>query len=326
MVREITVIGGGAGSFNLLSGLRSQTDFALRSIVTMMDSGGDSGTLRESCGVLPPGDLRRCLVALSEESQILRDLFSFRFEDGLLEGRNFGNLFFLALTRSLGSEQQAVSALGRILKIRGDVIPVTWDHAQLIARTRAGSLLRGEAAIDGRGKREGPRPSPIEEIWLEPYARANPAALSAIVDCDAVVLAPGDVFTSLVPNLLVDGVSEAIRASRAQLVFVLNMMTKAGETDDWSARRHVEELARRAGRDPDAVLVHAGIFPRARLHDYAFEGAVPVEDDLDDAAAPFRIVRADLASAGPLIHHEPDATGRALAELVRDAAPVRRSA
>ena len=158
VVREITVIGGGAGSFNLLSGLRAQTDFALRSIVTMMDSGGDSGALRDAFGVLPPGDLRRCLVALSEESQILRDLFSFRFEEAPLEGRNFGNLFFLALTRSLGSEQQAVSALGRILKIRGDVIPVTWDHAQLVARTRDGGLLRGEAAIDGRGEAGGPAP------------------------------------------------------------------------------------------------------------------------------------------------------------------------
>ncbi len=327
MTREITVIGGGAGSFNLLSGLRVQTDFALRSIVTMMDSGGDSGALRDAFGVLPPGDLRRCLVALSEESEILRDLFSFRFGEGPLAGRNFGNLFFLALTRSLGSEQQAVSALGRILKIRGEVIPVTWDHAQLVARTREGGLLRGEAEIDGRGKRQGPRPPPIEAIWLEPSARANPAALAAICGCDALVLAPGDVFTSLVPNLLVEGVTDAIRASRGRLVFVVNLMTKSGETDDWGARRHVDELAERAGRTPDAVLVHAGDFPSARLVDYEREGAVPVADDLGAARdAPYRILRADLASAGALIHHDPDATARALAEFVRDAARVRRFA
>jgi uncharacterized cofD-like protein len=325
VVREITVIGGGAGSFNLLSGLRAQTDFALRSIVTMMDSGGDSGVLRDAFGVLPPGDLRRCLVALSEESQILRDLFSFRFEEGPLEGRNFGNLFFLALTRSLGSEQQAVSALGRILKIRGDVIPVTWDHAQLVARTRDGGLLHGEAEIDRRGARLGPRPSPIESIWLEPAARANPVALDAIRHCDALVLAPGDVFTSLVPNLLVEGVAEAIRASRGQLVMVLNLMTKAGETDDWGARRHVEELEQRAGRAPDAVLAHAGGFARARLRDYAQEGAAPVVDDLG-ADAPYRVLRADLASVGALIHHDPDATARALAELVLGPARVRRLA
>jgi uncharacterized cofD-like protein len=327
VVREITVIGGGAGSFNLLSGLRAQTDFALRSIVTMMDSGGDSGALRDAFGVLPPGDLRRCLVALSEESQILRDLFSFRFEEAPLAGRNFGNLFFLALTRSLGSEQQAVSALGRILKIRGDVIPVTWDHAQLVARTRDGGLLRGEASIDGRGKRQGPHPSPIEAIWLEPSARANPAALDAIRDCDAVVLAPGDVFTSLVPNLLVEGVAEAIRESRGALVMVINLMTKAGETDDWGARRHVDELAQRAGRAPDAVLVHEGDFARARLRDYAREGAMPVADDLgSNREVPFHVLRTDLASAGALIHHDPDATGRALAAFVLGPARVRRSA
>jgi uncharacterized cofD-like protein len=326
VAREITVIGGGAGSFNLLSGLRAQTDFALRSIVTMMDSGGDSGALRNAFGVLPPGDLRRCLVALSEESQILRDLFSFRFEEPPLRGRNFGNLFFLALTRSLGSEQQAVSALSRILKIRGDVIPVTWDHAQLVARTREGSLLRGEAAIDGRGKRSGPRPSPIEAIWLEPSARANPAALAAIRHCDAVVLAPGDVYTSLVPNLLVEGVAEAIRESRGAVVMVVNLMTKAGETDDWGARRHVDELAQRLGRTPDAVLVHQGDFARARLRDYACEGAVPVVDDLGaNGEEPFAVLRADLASAGALIHHDPDATGRALAEFVLGA-QVRKSA
>jgi uncharacterized cofD-like protein len=325
--RQVTVIGGGAGSFNLLSGLRAQTDFALRSIVTMMDSGGDSGALRDAFGVLPPGDLRRCLVALSEESQILRDLFSFRFGEGPLEGRNFGNLFFLALTRSLGSEQQAVSALGRILKIRGEVIPVTWDHAQLVARVGDGSLLTGEAAIDNRGRREGPRPSPIEAIWLEPAARANPAALAAIRDCDAVVIAPGDVYTSLVPNLLVEGVADAIRASRGRLVMMMNLMTKAGETDDWGARRHVDELTRRAGRTPDVVVVHEGEFSRTRLRDYAREGAAPVIDDLGaPGEVPFRIVRADLATDDPVIRHDPDATARELAVVVRAITRVRRSA
>lgn len=327
MAREITVIGGGTGSFNLLSGLRTHQGLSLRSIVTMMDSGGDSGQLRDAFGVLPPGDLRRCLVALSEESQILRDLFSFRFEEGALEGRNFGNLFFLALTRALGSEKEAVSALGRILKIRGEVIPVTWDHAQLVARTSDGHLLRGEAAIDRRAPcADSPRPAPIEAIWLEPQARANPAALEAIRNSDAVVLAPGDVFTSLVPNLLVAGVSEAIRASRGRLVVVVNLMTKSGETDGWGAQRHVDELARRAGRAPDAVLVHAGAFAAERLRDYAREGATPVADDLPGENAPFELARADLASAGALIHHDPHATARALIELLLRPAALRRSA
>jgi uncharacterized cofD-like protein len=326
---DITVIGGGTGSFNLLSGLRAHADLRLRSIVTMMDSGGDSGQLRDAFGVLPPGDLRRCLVALSEESQILRDLFSFRFDEGDLSGRNFGNLFFLALTRALGSEQEAVSALGRILKIRGEVIPVTWEHAELVARATDGRVLRGEAAIDRRavGGAGAPRPAPIEEIWLEPCARANPAAIEAILDSDAVVLAPGDVFTSLVPNLLVAGVREAIRASRGRLIAVVNLMTKSGETDGWGAQRHVDELAARAGRVPDAVLVHRGAFAPDRLRDYACEGAAAVVDDLPPAGdAPFAILRAEVASSGALIHHDPTSTARALLELVRSNARLRRSA
>jgi uncharacterized cofD-like protein len=197
-----------------------------------------------------------------------------------------------------------------------------------VARTRDGNLLRGEAAIDGRGQREGPHPSPIEAIWLEPGASANPAALDAIRACSALVLAPGDVFTSLVPNLLVAGVADAIRESRGTLVFVVNLMTKAGETDDWGVRRHIDELAQRAGRAPDAVLVHAGDLARASLADYAREGAVPIVDDLGaEGSAPYRIVRADLASEGALIHHDPDRTARALARLLDGAAArERRSA
>lgn len=320
MALEIAVIGGGAGSFNLLSGLRAHDGLRLRSIVTMMDSGGDSGQLRDAFGVLPPGDLRRCLVALSEESGLLRELFSFRFQEGDLEGRNFGNLFFLALVRSLGSEKAAVEALGRILQIRGEVIPVTWDHAQLVARLADGQVLRGEAAIDARrGQPDAAlEPSPIASIWLEPEAVANPAALEAIRASDAVVYAPGDVFTSVVPNLLVAGVAEAIRAARGRLVAVVNLMTKYGETWGWGASRHVEELTRRTGRRPDAVLVHAGAVPADRLDDYAREGAIPVVDDLPtEPSERCEVVRADIASRTALIRHDPEATATALLALIR---------
>ncbi len=319
MALEIAVIGGGAGSFNLLSGLRGHEGLHLRSIVTMMDSGGDSGQLRDAFGVLPPGDLRRCLVALSEETHLLRELFSFRFEEGDLEGRNFGNLFFLALVRSLGSEKAAVEALGKILKIRGEVIPVTWDDAQLVARLADGAILRGEAAIDKRAPdREGP-PPPIEAIWLEPMARANPVALDAIRESDAIVLAPGDVFTSLVPNLLVDGVAEAIGHARGKLVVAVNLMTKYGETWGWSASRHVEELTRRCAREPDLVLVHTGSLPDGRLGEYAREGASPVVDDLPVGGSGPEILRADVASRNPLIRHDPEATANALVARLREA-------
>jgi uncharacterized cofD-like protein len=323
---EIAVIGGGAGSFNLLSGLRAHDGIRLRSIVTVMDSGGDSGQLRDAFGVLPPGDLRRCLVALSEESELLREIFSFRFEEGDLEGRNFGNLFFLALVRSLGSEKAAVEALGRILKIRGEVIPVTWDHAQLVARLADGKLLRGEAAIDARRRHPeaASEPSPVASIWLEPEAQANPAALDAIRQSDAVVYAPGDVFTSVVPNLLVAGVADAVRGARGRLVAVVNLMTKYGETYGWGAARHVEELTRRTGRRPDTVLVHAGPLPQGRLADYAEEGASPVVDDLASCSNDdLEVVRADIASPSALIRHDPEATAAALVAWLRQKMPQR---
>ncbi|HKQ68150.1 MAG TPA: 2-phospho-L-lactate transferase CofD family protein, partial [Polyangiaceae bacterium] len=189
----MTVIGGGTGSFTLLRGLVAYDDLDVRSIVTMMDSGGDSGRLRDEFGVLPPGDVRRCLVALSDETALMRELFNFRFSEAPLDGRNFGNLFFLALTRVLGSERLAIQAAGRILNIRGEVIPVTWDHAHLSAVLADGQVVAGEANIDVP---KHDASIAIERVYLEPRATANGAALAAIDGSDFVVLAPGDLYTS----------------------------------------------------------------------------------------------------------------------------------
>jgi uncharacterized cofD-like protein len=324
--RRVTVVGGGTGSFNLLSGLKDY-DVSLQSIVTMMDSGGDSGELRDAFGVLPPGDVRRCLVALSDESEVLRDLFSFRFDEAPLAGRNFGNLFILALSRALGSDERAIDAIGKILKIRGRVLPVTWDHSHLHAELEDGRILRGEGTIDSRAHRT-PRSrraaslsaslSPIRRVYLAPPADANPEALRAFADADAIVLAPGDVFTSTVPNLLVRGVAAAIRRAKAPLVYVVNLMTKSGETDGWTASRHVEQIARYAGRVPDGVLVHRGAVPRAMLRRYQTEHAARV---VVDAAALRRLgVRtirsSDLACTTSVARHDPARTARALMSLL----------
>jgi len=306
----VTVIGGGTGSFNVLSGLRRQPGVSIRSIVTMMDSGGDSGRLRDEFGVLPVGDLRRCLVALSEESALLRNLFSFRFDEPPLHGRSFGNLFILALTRTLGSEQLAVEAIGRILKIRGRVIPVTWDHAHLFAELADGSCIEGEANIDV--PKHDPR-VPIVRAYLRPEARANPEALAAIHDCDFVVLAPGDLFTSTIPNLLVEGIPEALRATRAPLVQVMSLMARS-ETHGYTASRCVEQIARYAGRLPDAVLANRREIPSEIARRYEAEAAHPMRVDAD---ALRRLgVRAlfeeDIASATSLVRHDPARTGAAL--------------
>ncbi len=314
MTRIVTTIGGGTGSFQMLSGLRTYPDLAIRSVVSMMDSGGDSGRLRDEFGVLPPGDVRRCLVALSEESALLRNLFSFRFEEPPLSGRSFGNLFFLALTRTLGSEQHAVEAIGRLLKIRGRVIPVTWDHSHLFAELADGTLIEGEANIDVP---KHDASIPIRRVYLEPEATANPEAVGAIRESAFVVLAPGDLYTSTIPNLLVRGIPEALQKTRAKLVYVLNLMTRYGETWGYNASRHVEQIAHYAGRMPDAVVAHRGIIPEALARRYEAEAARPVEIDEEAVRAcgiPW-VVTANIASGTSLMRHDPERTAEILIDL-----------
>jgi uncharacterized cofD-like protein len=298
----------------VLTGLRELADVELRSIVTMMDAGGDSGRLRDEFGVLPPGDLRRCLVALSDESALLRDLFSFRFSEAPLAGRSFGNLFLLALTRMLGSERDATDAALRLLRIRGRVIPVTWDHAHLCAELADGSRIESEAGFADPARDPAVA---IRRVFLRPAARANPDAVQAIRDSDFVVLAPGDLYSSTIPNLLVDGISEALRESKGRLVYVQNLMTRRGETHGYSASQHVAEIARYGGRAPDAVLVHRGAIPAELIARYAAEEAHPVELDRARlvAAGVGRVHEADLLSDTSLVRHDPARTAAALAEL-----------
>jgi uncharacterized cofD-like protein len=313
-MRAVTVVGGGTGSFHVLTGLRELADVELRSVVTMMDAGGDSGRLRDEFGVLPPGDLRRCLVALSDESALLRDLFSFRFSEAPLAGRSFGNLFLLALTRMLGSERDATDAALRLLRIRGRVIPVTWDHAHLCAELADGARIESEAGFADPAR--DPEVA-IRRVFLRPSARANPEAAQALRDSDFVVLAPGDLYSSTIPNLLVEGIPEALRESKARLIYVQNLMTRRGETHGYAASRHVAEIARYAGRVPDAVLVHQGEIPPELAARYAAEQAYPVPLDLPGlrAAGVACVHEADLLSDTPLVRHDPARTAAALAEL-----------
>ena len=320
--RVVTVIGGGTGSFHVLRGLRPYEHLWIQSVVTMMDSGGDSGRLRDEFGVLPPGDVRRCLVALSEESKVLRDLFSFRFEEEPLEGRSFGNLFFLAATKVLGSEKDAIEAIERILKIRGRVIAVTWDHAHLYAELADGTVVEGEANISV--PKHDPKVS-IETVSLKPAASANPDALEAIAASDVIVLAPGDLYTSVICNLLVEGVRDAIVASRAPLIYVLNLMTPYGETYGYSASRHVAEVARYAGRVPEILLAHEGSVPEALREKYEAQHAHQVNLDVPrlKELGVREIHLHDLMSASSLVRHDPVRTGKALADLIDDLTTTR---
>jgi uncharacterized cofD-like protein len=312
--KMVTVIGGGTGSYQILSGLRPFDDLALSSVVTMTDSGGDSGRLRTEFKVLPPGDIRRCLLALSDDSTLLRELFSFRFEDDPLRGRQLGNLFVLALTRILGSEREAINAMHRLLKIRGRVYPVSWDQVHLCAELEDGRIVEEEANIDV------PKHDPtiaIRRIFLRPEASPNPDALAAIAESDYVVLAPGDLYTSTLPNLLVRGVPEALRRSRAKLIYVLNLMTKRGETAGYPASRHVQEIIRYGGRIPDALLVEGGPLPDEIARRYLAEDARAVAIDepaLRDLGV--RVVKAArVMSRSSKARHDPEQTALALRDL-----------
>ncbi len=240
---KIVVIGGGSGSFTILSGLKHYTD-NLTAIVNMADDGGSTGVLRDELGVLPPGDVRQCLVALSDTEK-LRDLFNFRFEEGALTGHSFGNLFLSALEKMTSSFEEAVEVAGEVLHIHGRVVPVTLDQARLIATSEDGQNVTGESVISETGVIFN-RP----QMKFESPVKVNPAALQAIVDADIVVIAPGDLYTSLAPALIVDGLGQALATTKAKVVDIINLVTKQGQTDGLSVSDFAEEIERLAGVGP----------------------------------------------------------------------------
>lgn len=235
-MKKIVVIGGGTGTFTVLNGLRDYP-LEITSVVSTADDGGSTGILRDELGVLPPGDIRQALVALSKESSVLRELFSYRFGNGSLKGHNFGNLFLSALEKVTGSFDRAVLEASRILAIQGRVIPVTNDTVYLRARMTNGYKVLGEHRIE---KYIWSERSHIKELWLEPECQIHPLARQAIAQADLLVIAPGSIFTSLIPNLLVGGVISALWKSKAPMVFVANLMTEKGQTSDYYVQDFVD--------------------------------------------------------------------------------------
>jgi uncharacterized cofD-like protein len=244
-MKKIVVIGGGTGSFTILSGLK-EFPLELTSIVSMMDSGGSTGILRDEFGILPPGDARRCLIALSD-SPLMRNLFEYRFSKGkTLNGHNMGNLLLTALKEILGSEDKAILSASKILRIKGKVLPVTMGNCHLGAELIGGKKVIGEAKI---GKEK------IKKIFLTKKVKIFHEAKKAICEADYIILGPGDFYTSILPNILVKGVKEAINKSKAKTIFVCNIMTK-GETKNFTAKDYVEELFNYLKSIPDYVLMN----------------------------------------------------------------------
>ncbi len=279
---KIVVIGGGTGTSAVLRGLKQHTS-RVSAIVTMFDSGGSSGLLQKEFGYPPLGDLRQCLLGLSvgDAARPLRDLVDFRFDgESSLNGHSLGNLLLAALT-TLGKDlEQAIDEMSGLLNITGEVIPVSLERADLCAELSDGRLLRGESAIDLRRQLH---PS-IERVFLDPAVPANRRGVDAVMEADVVVLGPGDLYTSIVPNFLAEGMAEALSATRATRVYVCNLMTKLGETDGFTASRFVREMQNYVGRDSlDWALVNCGDIPDEVRTAYRQEQARPVEADIEVA-------------------------------------------
>lgn len=287
---NVVVIGGGTGTFVTLSGLKKYP-VNLTAIVTMMDDGGSSGKLRDQLGVLPPGDLRQCLVALSDASDVWRKLFTYRFESGDLDGHNFGNILLSALEKVSDDYQDALDEAHRVMDVTGRVLPVTFDKATINVEYQSGRTLVGEKLLD-EDSADG---SAIARAFLVPPAHITHKAIQAIQEADYIITGPGDLYSSLIAVALVDGVKEAIARSPAKLVYIMNLMTKSSQTPGYTACHHVKDLTRYFGRSPDFVVANTGVISPDLIALYAQSRDVPVKDDLDECISA-TIIRADIIS------------------------------
>lgn len=276
-MKKIVTIGGGTGQYVLLKGLKEH-DVAISAVVSMADDGGSTGKLREELGVHPAGDVRQCLIALADYPNRISDLFNYRFDGGSLYGHSLGNLLLAGLEKITGNFEDAITEMGALLGSKGKVIPVTVDPIRLGMKLRCGKELCGESQVylsqeivDG-----------YESIYLDPHVSANPRAIEAIMDADLVVIGPGGFFTSIIANLLVDGVSHALRETKATRVFVVNLMNRHGQTLGYGVREYVAEIASFLGGDIlDYILVNNQKPSPSLWNLYAQEGEL-VKSNLDD--------------------------------------------
>jgi uncharacterized cofD-like protein len=310
---RIVCLGGGTGLYHLLRGLKSLPDAYITSVVTMADDGGSSGRLRAEFGILPPGDVRRSLVALSDAPQLMSEVIQYRFGAGEgLTGHSLGNLILTALSDLTGSLPDAVRALGDILHISGVVLCASRDAATLCAQMEDGSIIRGESAID---QCEGRPPNlRIAKLWQEPQPSCDLDTFASILTADVITIGPGDLYTSVLANLTVSGISDAIRDSKARVVYIVNVMTKPGETTGYKTADHVREVVRYLGADRlDAVIVSNTPLTEEHLSAYARLNQAPVSGALEGSTRA-RLIEADVAHPAELVRHD----GAKLAAVIRE--------
>lgn len=313
--QRIVVIGGGTGLSTMLRGLKRFTS-NLTAIVTVADDGGSSGRLMREYNVLPPGDIRNCLVALADNEGLMADLFQYRFEgkgEGLA-GHSFGNLLLLAMGAVTGSFDDAIRETSRVLAIRGRVLPATLEQVGLVATLADGSTARGESVIG-----QNAAGNPIDRISLDPpTVKPLDEALEAIAEADAIIIGPGSVYTSIIPNLLVPGVVEALRKTSARKIYVCNVMTQPGETDGFSAGDHVRAIEKHVGKCVfEIALVNNGLPSDEARDRYGAQNAHVVTPDADALEIMgYHAMAADFLNETNLVRHDPEKLAAAIMDLL----------
>lgn len=318
---RIVTIGGGTGLSNLLFGLKNYSS-NITAIVTVADSGGSSGRLREEFNIVAPGDIRNCLVALADAPALMGDLFQFRFsKDSELRGHNFGNLFLTAMVQLTdGDFERAVQETSKVLSIRGKVVPSTVQNIHLIAEYADGTITQGEAKI--------PNPSSsITKLTLtDRNAHPTQDALRAIAEADVIILGPGSLYTSIIPNIIIKGMSDAIANASAFKIYVCNVMTQHGETDGFSASNHVKAIVEHSNKDiMDAVIINNASVPNEALGPYIEQEAFPVEpDDAIIQSMGYRVLATDLLGITNFVRHDSKKLNRALIQLIESNRIIKR--
>lgn len=308
---EIVAFGGGTGLSNLLRGLKKQSD-NLTAVVTVADDGGSSGRLRDEMGILPPGDIRNCLVALADREPLMEKLFQHRFEsEGGLEGHSFGNLYIAAMTEVLGDFEEAIRASSKVLAIRGKVLPATNEDIKLGAVYHDQEERMGESAIPVYDKE-------INKVFLYPEnASTTPEVRASIQKADVIVIGPGSLYTSILPNLLVKGIAPQIKKSDALKIYICNVMTQPGETDNYTAADHAEAIINHCGKGVfDYIIVNNQQGTEELRKKYEAEGAYPVKIDhqrLNKLGV--KVIEADLLKKESYLRHDPDALAELIYEL-----------
>ena len=315
---HVVTIGGGSGQFALLSGLKNLAGIHISAIVSMMDSGGSTGRLRDELGTLPPGDILKCILALSPHQETARAIFQKRFKrDRRLKGHNAGNMLLTMLSRYTGSFPAGVQALAEILDVKGEILPVTIDRATLVAELTDGSRIFGESAIDTP---RGHQRETIRDVYLVPHhsdaITVYPPVLKAIDDADIIILGPGDLFTSIIPNLLVPGLREKLGSVSAPVYQVVNIMTKYGETNHFQACDFIATLESFSGRGITAAIVNDRL-PNDRLLDlYRKQKSDFVDIGLTDDRC--LLIREDLLeTSGDVIRHDPEKLAGVIERIIK---------